>query len=103
MTVVHAGELSTVLPSEILVLDLLAGGPNVLLMLSLQLLRGGVGWNAAVAAVEADVVEGRVVDFNWMFIHVMHDPDVVHRTVVEKSSVAPVATLVADAAVTEAV
>src|SRR6266851_6564284 len=101
---VHRGELSAILTHRLLVAHLIHRRLHMLLTQRGLLLGVGAGLHAAGAAVVADAVVVVVHD-NGLVVDVVNvrDVDVVHGTVVGEGSVAPVAALIPDAAVAEAV
>ena len=107
-SVVLSGELRAVLSREVLVLHLLAGWLDVVFVHRCNLFRTGAGFDAAVAAVEADVVvvhDGVVNDNVAVDVNVAEvaSAKVDYGAVVEEVAAAPFAAGEADAAVAEAV
>ena len=104
VTIVHPRELTTVLTSELLVAELIGRGLEVLLVEGRSLLFRLNCTDTAVAAVEADAAvvvvynDGPGIDV----VNVNH-VDVVDAAIVGEGAMIPVAALVANTTVTEAV
>ena len=101
---VHRRELSAIGAGEMLLLRLHSGGANVAIAIRGHFRGRGTSVETAVTAVIADAADVAFVDHRAVVDVVnVGDVYVIHRAVVEEMIVIPVAALVAEAAIAEAV